>query len=244
MVFLVLSGLFLGSLAMLNILGITRIIDIPLTDNLALKLTVGVLPYPITFLCTDFISEIYGRKRANAVVWVGLIINLWVLFILWLGGVLPPEPDIYDESGKVLLTSSGVPDNDYVFYTIRTFTFATTIGSMFAYLAAQFCDVHIFHYLKELTKGKHLWLRNNGSTLISQFVDSFCVIMIAQYYAHAFDGEIEANGGDTFDTLFHLIVSGYIFKLVAALIDTIPFYLGTSFLNKYLGIENPDDLHH
>ncbi len=225
---------------MLNILGITRIIDIPITDSLALKLTVGVLPYPITFLCTDFISEIYGRKRANAVVWVGLVINLWVLFILWLGGILPPD---YSESKELIVTANGAPANDYVFYTIRTFTFATTVASMFAYLAAQFCDVQIFHYLKELTKGKHLWLRNNGSTLISQFVDSFCVIMIAQFYAHAFDSQIEANGGDTFNTLIHLIVSGYVFKLVAALIDTVPFYLGTNFLNKYLGIEKPDGLH-
>ena len=89
-----------------------------------------------------------------------------------------------------------------------------------------------------------MWLRNNGSTLISQFVDSFCVIVIAHYYAHAFDGAIDENAGDVVGTLTHLIVSGYVFKLVAALLDTIPFYLGTSFLNKYLGIETPDDLHH
>jgi uncharacterized integral membrane protein (TIGR00697 family) len=241
MVFLLLSGLFLGSLAMLNILGITRIIDIPITDSFALKLTVGVLPYPITFLCTDFISEIYGRKRANAVVWVGLIINAWVLFILWLGGVLPP---VHDLDKIVINPETGLPGNDYVFYSIRHFTFITTVASMFAYLAAQFCDVHIFHYLKKLTNGKHLWLRNNGSTLISQMVDSFCVIIIAQYYAQAFDNEIYENGGDTFGTLFHLIISGYLFKLVAALLDTIPFYLGTNFLNKYLAIEEPDGLHH
>ena len=243
-VFLVLSGVFLGSLAMLNILGITRIIDIPITGNFALKLTVGVLPYPITFLCTDFISEIYGRKRANAVVWVGLIINFWVLFILWLGGVLPPEPHLYDEAGKIILTSNGNPNGDYVFYTIRMLTFATTMASMMAYLAAQFCDVRIFHFLKELTKGKHLWLRNNGSTLISQLIDSFCVIVISQYFADAFRLQIDQNQGKVFDTLFTLIMSGYLFKVVAALLDTIPFYLGTNFLNKYLGIDKPDDLHH
>ena len=81
-VFLVLAGIFLGTLAMLNILGITRFVDFSF-DVFGLRVpfmvAVGVLPYPVTFLCTDFISEFYGRKRANLVVWVGLLLNLWVV---------------------------------------------------------------------------------------------------------------------------------------------------------------------
>ena len=93
-VFLLLSGLFLGTLAMLNILGVTRFLDLsfrlPLIGvEVPMLLAVGVLPYPITFLCTDFLSEFYGHRRANTVVLVGLLINLWVMFFLWLGGVLP-----------------------------------------------------------------------------------------------------------------------------------------------------------
>ena len=91
-VFLVLAGLFLGSLTMLNLLGITRFIDLSFTlfgVEIPMPLAVGVLPYPITFLCTDFISEFYGRRRANWVVMVGLLLNLWVVFILWLGAALP-----------------------------------------------------------------------------------------------------------------------------------------------------------
>jgi len=93
LVFLVLSGLFLGTLAMLNILGVTRFIDLsfelPGTNlTIPMPLAVGVLPYPVTFLCTDFISELYGRHRANQVVWMGLALNLWVMFILWTGGAL------------------------------------------------------------------------------------------------------------------------------------------------------------
>lgn len=233
---------------MLNILGITRIIDIPITQSLALKLTVGVLPYPITFLCTDFISEIYGKKRANAVVWVGLIINLWVLFILWLGGILPPEANIYDSSENLILDSNGKPTNDYIFYSIRTFTFSTTLASMIAYLTAQFCDVNIFHYLKKITKGKHLWLRNNGSTIISQIVDSFCVIFISHYLTTGtgspFQGYIDSNNGDVFNSLTTLVISGYLFKLVAALFDTLPFYFGVKFLTNYLGINKQDEMHY
>ena len=97
-VFLVLAGLFLGSMTMLNILGISRFIklyELPYqlangeTWNITFAVAVGVLPYPVTFLCTDFICEFYGRRRANWVVSVGVLLNVWVIFILWLGGVLP-----------------------------------------------------------------------------------------------------------------------------------------------------------
>jgi queuosine precursor transporter len=94
LVFIILSGIFLGTLAVLNILGLSRQIDLSFTIGewkFPFIVFIGVLPYPITFLCTDFISELYGRRRANTVVWVGLLLNLWVLFILWLGGVLPPH---------------------------------------------------------------------------------------------------------------------------------------------------------
>ena len=89
-VFLLMAGLFLGSLTMLNILGVSKIIEFEVY-GIPVGLTMGVLPYPITFLCTDFISELFGRRRANLVVWTGLMLNFWVLFILWAGGVLPPK---------------------------------------------------------------------------------------------------------------------------------------------------------
>ena len=104
-VFLVLSGLFLGTLAMLNILGISRFIKLGEIHTEALgplvfAVAVGVLPYPLTFLCTDFISEFYGRRRANAVVTVGLLLNLWVVFIMWLGGALPGFETVDPATGE------------------------------------------------------------------------------------------------------------------------------------------------
>ena len=90
-VFLLLSGIFLGSMTMLNILGISRFLDLSFTlfgVPVPMALAVGVLPYPITFLCTDFICELYGQRRANEIVWVGFLLNLWVVFIFWLGGTL------------------------------------------------------------------------------------------------------------------------------------------------------------
>lgn len=238
-VFLILAGLFLGSLTMLNILGISRFIDLSF-EVFGLKipfiLAIGVLPYPVTFLCTDFISEIYGKKRANLVVWIGLLLNAWVLFVLWLGGSLD-APEMLTNEGTLplLMDENGMASapHGYAFYEIRKLTFGATFASMIAYLSAQFIDVHVFHYLKNLTKGKMLWLRNNGSTLTSQLVDSIAVILITHFYANALPiNEAEPLMGQ----LLIFIFSGYIFKMVVALLDTIPFYLGTSFLKSYLRI--------
>lgn len=242
-VFLILSGLFLGSLVMLNILGVTRFIDLSehvglsSESNISFVLAIGILPYPITFLCTDFISELYGRKRANRVVWVGLILNIWVLFILWFGGWLN-QPENLDEFGKLPLTIENGEVNvphGYEFYVVRSLAFGATVASMLAYLTAQFCDVHIFHFLKKLTKGKMLWLRNNGSTLISQLIDSVAVILITFYFA---DGIPLVEGKPVFTQLLSFIISAYLFKVVVALLDTIPFYIGTRWLRKYLQIED------
>lgn len=233
-VFIVLSGLFLGSLAMLNILGVSRLVDLSFSIGkleLPFQLFIGVLPYPITFLCTDFISELYGRKRANSVVWVGFMINIWILLILWLGGVLPPHHDIDPVTGL-----PSPEETDWVFFRIRQLAFGATFASMIAYLTAQFIDVHVFHLLKRKTKGKKLWLRNNGSTLISQLVDSVSVILITYYWSKM----IKIPEGEVFITLFTLIASSYVFKMITALLDTIPFYLGVNFFSKYLNI-NPND---
>ena len=225
LVFLVLSGLFLGTLAMLNILGVTRFIDlsfsIPGTDvTLPMPLAVGVLPYPITFLCTDFISELYGRHRANQVVWMGLALNLWVMLILWVGGALPGfEPPDQPETG--------------VFFDVRRLAFSAVTASMIAYLVAQFIDVQIFHFWKRLTDGKHLWLRNNGSTLVSQLADTVAVILITHFLANGLPID---DSKALWPQLFTFIGAGYTFKLTVALVDTVPFYWGAHRLGRYLRI--------
>ncbi len=237
-IFLILAGLFLGSLTMLNILGISRFIAFASWSSeqgwqwgqfgeLSFAVAVGVLPYPVTFLCTDFISELYGRRRANGVVMVGLMLNVWVVFILWLGGILPPVPELID----------GLPDpqaGDWAFWKIRQLTFGAVTASMIAYLAAQFCDVYLFHFWKKLTKGKHLWLRNNGSTLVSQGVDTVAVILITHFFAHALPiDETRA----IWPQLWIFIATGYVFKVLAALLDTPFFYLGVRWLGSYLQMD-------
>ncbi len=233
-VFMILAGIFLGSLTMLNILGTSRFLEFDKFTFFGLEISfavaVGVLPYPITFLCTDLISELYGKKKANMVVWIGLILNLWVLLIMWLGGALA-APELKDGLPEVI--DNEVP-YDYAFYFMRQLTFGAVAASMIAYLMAQFIDVHIFHWLKEKTGGKKLWLRNNVSTLTSQLVDSVAVILITHYVA---GGLPMIKGYDMGSSLMIYILSGYLFKVIVALIDTLPFYLLTGYLRRYLGMK-------
>lgn len=238
-VFLVLAGIFLGTLSLLNILGISRFIDLSFTlfgTNIPMVVAVGVLPYPITFICTDLISELYGRKRATEVVWVGLLLNVWVVFLLWIGGVLPGFEAIDPNTGDLVPDAAGrVP----VFFEIRTLAFGAVAASMIAYLAAQWCDVQLFHFWKWFTGGKHLWLRNNGSTLISQLVDTVAVILITHFYANALPIETTAA---LWPQLFTFIASGYVFKLTVALLDTGPVYLLVGGLRPFLDIAKDEEI--
>jgi uncharacterized integral membrane protein (TIGR00697 family) len=113
-------------------------------------------------------------------------------------------------------------------------TFGAVAASMVAYLAAQFVDVYLFHFWKWLTKGKALWLRNNGSTVVSQFVDTFAVITITHFYAHA----LPVNPDNPiWPQLWLFIATGYVFKLLAALVDTPVIYLAVALLKRYLHID-------
>lgn len=275
-VFLILAGLFLGSLTMLNILGISRFIVLasvsPGADGSwswawgqwagaggwSFALAVGVLPYPITFLCTDIVSEFYGRRRANWLVFVGLLLNIWVISMLWLAGWLPQQPQLdadtrlpqvvaLQPSAEPLIPLDASPeeiaaskrkllqdmDNQgFFFYRIQALTFGAVVASMVAYLVAQLVDVWLFHFWKRLTRGKHLWLRNNGSTLISQLVDTIAVILITHYYAHALPPPPE--GRTIAEHLVTFIATGYVFKMIAALLDTPFFYAAVYYLRDYL----------
>ena len=237
-VFLVLAGVFLGTLSLLNILGISRFVDLSFSVfglEIPMVVAVGVLPYPVTFLCTDLLSELYGRRRATEVVWMGLALNLWIVFLLWIGGALPGFETV-DATGALAPDAAGrLP----VFYEIRALAFGAVTASMIAYLAAQWCDVQLFHFWKWLTRGRHLWLRNNASTLVSQLVDTVAVILITHFWAQALPIDPSAA---IWPQLITLIASGYVFKLTVALVDTGPIYLLVARLRPFLGIRADQEL--
>ena len=232
-VFLMLAGFFLCAMVLLNVIGISRFIQIG-----KMQLAVGVLAYPLTFLCTDIISELYGRARANFMVTVGLLLNFFILAIMWLANALPAiDPSVQPPWQTLnLATPVGLPNGSQLDGQVELFSliYANTAGavfaSMLAYVFAQYIDVFLFHWIKKKTNGKHLWLRNNGSTIVSQAVDSVAVIMVTF-------GAVILAGGMTLNAVMLLMLSNYLFKLAAALIDTPLIYLAVRKLRPYLGLE-------
>jgi uncharacterized integral membrane protein (TIGR00697 family) len=196
-----LAGIFLTSLTLGNVVGITKFVDLGW-----FVIPVGLLAYPFTFLATDLISELYGRQRAQSIVWVGFSMNIFMLFLMWFGHALPD--------------ASGVSGATATFERVYAFMKPNVVASMIAYLVAQSVDVQLFHFWKKFTQGRHLWLRNNGSTMLSQIVDT--VLILSILYAAGGLGE----DVDSIAKLIPLALSSYAFKFVFALLDTPLFYAG------------------
>ena len=164
------------------------------------ELSVGILPYPITFLITDLISEIYGKIAANRVVTAGIFASFFSMGILLIADYVPA------------MESS--PVDNATFTQVFSLSPLAVLASMIAYLLAQFVDIRIYHFWKKLTNGKMLWLRNNFSTFASQFLDTFSVVCLLSVF-----------GILPWDLFFGLVLSGFIFKVIVALLDTPLLYL-------------------
>ncbi|MAD12908.1 MAG: hypothetical protein CMC04_09350 [Flavobacteriaceae bacterium] len=200
-IYLFLSALFITSLVVSNIIFQKFFywypIDFSLFGQPLFEISVGLLPYPITFLITDLISEIYGKRRANLVVVTGIFASFFSAGILLLGNILPAV----DYS----------PINDTLYEKVFALSPIAALASMIAYLISQFVDIKIYHFWKKLTKGKKLWLRNNFSTFASQFLDSITVVGLLCFFNIL-----------SWENFIGLSMASFIFKLIIALIDT-PF---------------------
>lgn len=159
------------------------------------ELSVGILPYPITFLITDIISEIYGKKKANQVVISGIFASFFSIGIILLANYTP--------------AIENSPVNNELFTKVFGLSPIAVLASMLAYLFAQFIDIRIFHFWKRKTNGKHLWLRNNFSTFSSQFIDTLTVVTLLCSF-----------GVLPWSLFKTLLVSGFLFKIIIALLDT------------------------
>ena len=210
--FLLLSGIFLTSLVLANIIGTTKFVIV-----FGLTVPAGVLAYPFTFLATDLICELYGKKRAQALVWVGFAMNFFMLGLMMLG--------------HYLKDASGISGATSTFESVYEFMIGNVIASMIAYLIAHSVDVKLFHFWKSLTKGKHLWLRNNLSTVVSQLADTTAIMTIL-YMANNLGTSIQSIGD-----LVGLIFASYIFKVFVALFDTPLFYIGVWALKDKVSVE-------
>jgi len=218
--YIILAGIFIASLVSCNLIfqKFFQIdIWIPFFGTYTFEQSVGLLPYPVTFIVTDIVSEIYGRKKANQVVTAGLISSLFMLFVI----------TIADMS----IATSWSPVDGVTFSKVFGLSGAAVFASMIAYLIAQYLDVKAFHFWKQLTKGKHLWLRNNASTIFSQFVDTFSVLFLLCF--------LDVISWDRFSIL---LLNGFLFKVFFAAFDTPIIYGLTYFIRKKFGLKFGEEI--
>tara|TARA_Y100001968_G_scaffold122919_1_gene111850 strand:- start:429 stop:1130 length:702 start_codon:yes stop_codon:yes gene_type:complete len=219
-IFMILSAVFIASLVGCNLI-FQKFFEIqiwlPLIGYYTFQQSVGLLAYPITFLVTDIISEIYGKRKANQVVVSGLAASLFMLFIVTISDMVPMAP--------------WSPVDSTTFHKVFGLSGAAVFASMMAYLCAQFIDIRLFHFWKKLTNGKHLWLRNNASTIFSQFIDTFSVLFLLCSFG--------VIGWERFSIL---LINGFFFKVFFAAFDTPFFYLAVYFFHKKFNLEFGQEL--
>ncbi|MBJ95117.1 MAG: hypothetical protein CMP23_11685 [Rickettsiales bacterium] len=260
-IYLVLATIFVTVLLLTNIIGI-KLFQAPFKP--AFALTTGILTYPITFLMTDVVSEIYGARRANFMVVLGFFLSVLMLAIIQLalhvtphaywapgeGGffaelsgenavALEPGQTAY-ELVEVSATAEGttrspmkaVDAYQHAFASVFALNSLLLFGSMLAYLVAQLIDVRLYHFWKRLTKGRHLWVRNTGSTSISQLVDTAIVNSILFYLGF----------GMGLWQGVQIMLTIYVYKLIIAAIDTPLIYLGVYLCKRALGVAWDEDV--
>ncbi|WP_117882057.1 queuosine precursor transporter [Aureibaculum luteum] len=215
-IYLVLAALFITSLVVSNLI-FQKFFTWDFFGVYTFEISVGILPYPLTFLVTDLISEIYGKKKANQVVIAGIFASFFSLLIIFVAEAVP--------------ATSWSPVNDTVFNNVFGLSVLAVFSSMIAYLLAQFVDIRIYHYWKKLTKGRHLWLRNNFSTVTSQFLDTFSVLFLLCSF-----GIIE------WELFGKLLLNGFLFKVMIAFLDTPILYIAVHYFRQLFNLEVGDEL--
>ena len=191
--------------------------DVTLFGAPLFELSVGILPYPITFLITDLISEIYGQKKANQVVTAGIFASVFSMAIIFLANAVPA------------IESS--PINETTFFKVFGLSPLGVLASMLAYLFAQYIDITIYHFWKRLTKSRYLWLRNNFSTFASQFVDTFTVVGLLCVFKVL-----------SWDLFWGLVISGFLFKIFIALLDTPLLYFFVYLFRKRFNLKLGEEI--
>lgn len=221
-----LVSLFVVLLVMTNVIGNKLfVVTLPLLGSGFVFS--GILTYPFTFWCTDLVSELYGKRRADFMVVLGFLYS--IIIIVGLGSlvarVLPTAPVDNQEAvteAYALVLGMGP---------------RVLFGSMIAYLVAQLADNYLYHFWRRVTKGKHLWLRNNGSTLISQLIDTVIVTTIFLFHNPVYADVPYWSDGSGGPSVAGIILFQYTCKAIMAAVDTPLIYLGIYVLKDRVSVE-------
>ena len=226
LIYILLSGIFISCLISCNLIFL-KFFSLKISFlNITFTQSVGLIAYPITFLVTDFVSEIYGKKKANFLVISGIISSIVVLGLIFIADFLPAANWSIPENKKV---------DDEIFHLVFGQFGIAMAASLFTYLVCQLIDIRIFHFWKKLTKGKYLWLRNNFSTITSQLVDTFLILFLLMSLS-------PEEGLQNWSDLKKLFLNGFLFKILVALIDTIPLYLLVNLLRKKFNLKQGEEV--
>jgi uncharacterized integral membrane protein (TIGR00697 family) len=213
--FVVLAGVFVTSLVVGDIIGV-KLFEVKLGPVVAV-MSVGMLPFPVTFLLTDILNEFYGKKAARFITWVGFFMAIFAFVVIAIAVQVPWAPLTRGKGWEGAVEGS--------FNNIFAGSQRILAASMVAYLVGQFCDIAIFNLLKRVTHNKLLWLRATGSTLVSQLIDTVVVQFVA------WSGLLPVG------TIFEIIYTSYAVKLLVAVGLTPFIYLGHAFVERKLGIQ-------
>ena len=189
--------------------------------NFTFTQSVGLIAYPITFLITDIISEIYGQKKANYLIFAGIISSIIVLGLIYVADALPAAEFSKPEYQKV---------DDEIFNLVFGQFGIAMAASLFTFLVCQLVDIQIFHFWKRKTKGKYLWLRNNFSTICSQLIDTFLILFLLMTFS-------PEKGLENWSDIWVLFINGFLFKILIALIDTPIIYICVFYLRNKFKLE-------
>lgn len=198
----ILFALFIGSMILVNTIGSK------ITTILGVRVSVGIFFMPILFLITDIVGEVHGRERARSFVRIATGMLVFMFLMLWLCIRLPENTTWGLQKEYVMIFGSSL---------------RMTFASIVSFLVSQSVDVIAFDFWKQKTHGKHLWLRNNLSTMFSQFIDTSIFMFLAFY---------KISPKFTAGFIISLIIPYWLFKIVFALIDTPFCYLGVQWLKE------------
>ena len=239
--FLLLGGFFIANALIAEVMGVKLFsleetfgispLQLHILGNIfSFNLTAGVLLWPVVFIMTDIINEYYGMKgvRFLSFLTAGLISYAFIMF----QGAIHLTPAGFWTGNYA---AQGVPDADKAYQAIFGQSQWIIIGSLVAFLIGQILDVFIFHKIKKITGEKSIWLRSTGSTVVSQFVDSFVVLFIAFYIGP----RISSNQGQPWSIglVMTICIGNYIYKFIIAILLTPVIYLVHGWIEKYLGHE-------
>ena len=195
-------------------------------DGLGFNLTAGVVLWPIIFVMTDVINEYFGMKTVRILSYLTIGLVLYAFMMVYFAIGLEPNDWWQFQSGKLAIsTEDHIEDMDLAFRKIMGQGLWIIIGSMVAFLVGQIVDVAVFHRIKKITGEKKVWLRATGSTLVSQFLDSYVVLIIA------------FNIGADWDIarVFAIGTVNIMYKFTVAILLTPLIYLAHEIIDRYLG---------